>query len=165
MSRAASIVASVPVFGGMFKLEKDGDLEAINAWPAAMIMASFIWLSAALLLGIAMPLVQMLGLDASLFYTAITGHGAAMAFPFVFQLMMGVGLHRAAGCLGKPVTGFLPAAAFWLMNIGGILFTIAILMGLKISYSVMYPLPVVGVETGQWSMTSVVIDLPASRAS
>jgi len=157
MSLATSIVSSVPVFGRMFKVESEPELNDINEWPAAMIMASFIWFSVAMLLGIAMPLTQMLGLDASLFYTAITAHGAAMAFPYVFQLMMGVGLHRAAGCLGKPVAGWLPAAAFWLMNIGGILFTIAILMGLKISYAVMYPLPVVGVATGQWSMASVII--------
>jgi len=157
MSLANSIVSSVPVFGRMFKVESEPELNDINQWPAAMIMASFIWFSVAMLLGIAMPLTQMLGMDASLFYTAITAHGAAMAFPYVFQLMMGVGLHRAAGCLGKPVAGWLPAAAFWLMNIGGILFTIAILMGLKISYAVMYPLPVVGVATGQWSMASVII--------
>ncbi len=157
MSLATSIVSSVPVFGKMFKVDTANGLEDINAWPAAMIMASFIWMAAAVLLGISLPLTQMLGLDASLFYTAITAHGAAMAFPFVFQLMAGVGLHRMAGCLGKPVTGIVPALAFWFMNIGGILFTIAILMGLQISYAVMYPLPVVGVETGQWSMTSVVI--------
>ena len=157
MSLPASIVASVPVFGTMFKLEEKDEFEAINAWPAAMIMASFIWFTAAVLIGISMPLVQMLGLDTSLFYTAITAHGAAMAFPYVFQLMMGVGLHRSGGCLGKPVTGIVPALAFWFMNIGGILFTIAILMGLKISYAVMYPLPIVGVQTGQWSMASVVI--------
>ncbi len=157
MSYATSMVAAVPVFGRMFKVESEAELEDINAWPAAMIMASFIWFFAAVLLGISLPLTQMLGLDASLFYTAITGHGAAMAFPFVFQLMMGVGLHRAAGCVGKPVSGWIPATAFWMMNIGALLFTIAILMGLKISYAVMYPLPVVGVETGQWSMTSLII--------
>ncbi len=157
MISATSIVSSIPVFGRMFKVDTSHGLEDINGWPAAMVMASFIWLSVAVLLGISLPLTQMLGLDASLFYTAITAHGAAMAFPFVFQLMAGVGLHRMAGCLGKPVTGIVPALAFWFINIGGILFTIAILMGLKISYAVMYPLPVVGVETGQWSMTSVVI--------
>ena len=157
MSIANSIVRSVPVYGRMFKVDSEPELEAINHWPAAMIMASFIWFSVAVLLGISLPLTQMLGLDASLFYTAITAHGAAMAFPYVFQLMMGVGLHRAAGCLGKPVSGWIPAAAFWLMNIGGILFTITILGGLKISYAVMYPLPVVGVETGQWAMWTVVL--------
>ena len=157
MSFASSMVASVPVFGRMFKLEGEPELEPINAWPAAMIMASFMWFSVAVLLGISLPLTQMLGFDTSLFYTAVTAHGAAMAFPYVFQLMMGVGLHRAAGCLGKPITGIIPALAFWCMNIGGILFTIAILMGLKISYAVMYPLPIVGVQTGQWSMTAVVI--------
>ena len=43
------------------------------------------------------------------------------------------------------------------MNIGAMLLTIAILGGLKISYAVMYPLPIVGVQLGQWSMNMVVL--------
>ncbi len=157
MQIATSMIQRTPFFGRMLKIDTSTGLEEINAWPAMMIMASFIWLTAAILLGISMPLTQILQLDASLFYTAITGHGAAMAFPFLFQLMMGVGLHRAGGCLGKPITGPIASLCFWFMNIGGVLFTIAIFMGLKISYAVMYPLPVVGVMTGQWSMGVVIL--------
>ena len=157
MVTATSMIQGVPLFGRMFSVDTEHGLEDINAWPAMMVMASLIWLSAAILLGIALPVTQIFGLDSALFYTAMTGHGAAMAFPFLFQLMAGVGLHRAAGCLGKPVTGFIPVLLFWFMNIGGIIFTIAILFGLKISYAVMYPLPVVGVMTGQWSMWVVVL--------
>jgi len=141
----------------MFNVDTSTGLEELNSWPALMIMSSFVWMAIAVLLGIAMPLTQMLGLDSSLFYTAITAHGAAMAFPFIFQLMVGVSLHRAGGCLGKPATGIFVQLFYWFMNIGAILFTIAILAGLKISYAVMYPLPVVGVETGQWSMGAVVL--------
>lgn len=157
MSIATTIVRNTPFFGRMFNVDTENGLEEINAWPALMIMASAIWLTAALLFGLLLPLTQILGLDSSLFYTAVTAHGAAMAFPVVFQLMMGVGLHRSGGCVGKPVTGFFAPMSFWCMNIGGVLFTIAILMGLKISYAVMYPLPVVGVENGQWSMAAVVV--------
>ncbi len=157
MTIAISMVRRTPFFGKMFNVDTSTGLEEINAWPALMIMASFIWLAVSLLLGIALPATQILELDSSLFYTAMTAHGAAMAFPFIFQLMVGVGLHRIGGCVGKPVTGILVPGFFWFMNIGGILFTIAILMGLKISYAVMYPLPVVGIQTGQWSMTSLII--------
>ena len=86
-----------------------------------------------------MPVTQILGLQSNLFYTALTAHGAALAFPFLFQLMVGVSLHRAGSCVGKPVTGPLPALIFWFMNIGAALLTVAILGGLKISYAVMYP--------------------------
>jgi len=154
---STSIIRRTPFFGKMLNVDTSTGLEEINAWPALMIMASFIWLCAAVLLGISMPLTQILELDSSLFYTAITAHGAAMAFPFTFQLMVGVSLHRAAGCVGKPVTGIFASAFFWFMNIGGILFTIAIMMGLKISYAVMYPLPVVGLSNGQWSMSALVV--------
>ena len=157
MYMASKLVERTPIFGRMFKIDTSTGLEEINAWPALMMMASFIWLTIAILLGISMPLTQILELDSNLFYTAITAHGAAMAFPFVFQLMVAVGIHRAGGCLGTPVTGFLPAAFFWCMNIGGILLTIAVLAGLKISYAVMYPLPIVGVQTGQWEMWHVVL--------
>ncbi len=157
MSIATTMVSRTPIFGRMFNVDTKTGLEELNAWPALMIMSSFVWMAIAVLLGIAMPLTQILGLDSSLFYTAITAHGAAMAFPFIFQLMVGVGLHRAGGCLGKPVTGIFVQLFYWFMNIGGILFTIAILGGLKISYAVMYPLPVVGVQTGQWSMGVVIL--------
>ena len=157
MLTATSLVQRTPVFGRMFKVDTSTGLEELSAWPALMVMASFIWLAIAILLGISMPLSQIFGLDSSLFYTAITAHGAAMSFPFLFQLMAGVSLHRAGGCLGKPVTGIFASLFFWFMNIGGILFAIAVLAGLKISYAVMYPLPIVGVETGQWSMGLVVL--------
>ncbi len=157
MHFATSLVQKTPIFGRMMIPDESTGLAELNSWPALMIMASFIWLAIAVLLGLAMPLSQIFGLDPSLFYTAITAHGAAMAFPFVFQLMAGVGMHRAGGCLGTPVTGFFASAFFWCMNVGGVLFAIAVLSGLKISYAVMYPLPLVGVETGQWSMWQVIV--------
>lgn len=141
----------------MFNVDTDTGLEEINAWPGLMIMISFVWLLIAGLLGVAMPVTQIFELDSSLFYGAITAHGAALAFPFTFQLMVGVSLHRAASCLGTPVTGPLPALIFWFMNIGALLLALAVLLGLNISYAVMFPLPIVGVETGQWSMGTVIL--------
>ncbi len=157
MVKATAIVSSIPIFGRMFKVDTSTGLEEINSWPALMILTSFIWLAVAGLLGVAMPLIQLLELDTDLFYTALTAHGAALAFPFTFQLMVGMGLHRTAGCVGKPLTGFFPAAIFIAMNLGSALLTLAILNGLSISLVTMYPLPVVGVETGQWSFGTVVL--------
>ncbi|WP_211314906.1 cbb3-type cytochrome c oxidase subunit I [Thioalbus denitrificans] len=154
---ATAIVQNTPLFGRMFNVDRSTGLEDINAWPSLMVMTSFVWLIAAALLGILMPVAQLLGLNTNVFYTAITAHGAALAFPFTFQLMVGVSLHRAGGCLGKKASGKLPALIYYCMNIGGLLLTAAVFSGLKISYAVMYPLPIVGVQTGQWSMGLVVL--------
>jgi cytochrome c oxidase subunit 1 len=84
-------------------------------------------------------------------------HGAALAFPFSFQLMVGVGLHRSGGCVGKPITGWLPALCFITMNLGAALLTVAVLMGFKVSLIVMFPLPLVGAQMGIWSMNTVIL--------
>lgn len=157
MTIASAIIQNTPIFGRMFSVDKSTGLEEINSWPALMIMTSFIWLAVAGILGLAMPATQILELNTDWFYTALTLHGAALAFPFTFQLMVGVGLHRAGGCVGKPITGWLPALTFICMNLGSALLTVAVLMGLKVSLVVMYPLPLVGAQMGIWSMTSVVI--------
>lgn len=157
MSIASTIVQNTPVFGRMFPVDKSTGLEEINAWPALMIMTSFIWLAVAGMLGLVMPATQIFELNTDLFYTTLTLHGAALTFPFSFQLMMGVGLHRSGGCVGKPITGWLPAMAYISMNLGAAILTVAVLMGLKVSLVVMYPLPLVGAQMGIWSMNSVVI--------
>lgn len=157
MAIATAIIQRTPLFGKMFNVDKSTGLEEINAWPALMIMASFVWLAVAGLLGLVMPATQILSLNTDWFYAALTAHGAALAFPFTFQLMVGVSLHRAGGCVGKPVTGIFTSLIFWFMNIGSALLTVAILMGLKISLVVMYPLPVVGAQMGVWSMDTVVL--------
>jgi cytochrome c oxidase subunit 1 len=157
MTIATAIVKGTPVFGRMFSVDKSTGLEEINAWPALMIMASFIWLVVAGLLGLVMPATQIFNLDSGHFYTALTLHGAALAFPFSFQLMIGVGLHRSGGCVGKAITGWLPAMTFITMNLGAALLTVAVLMGLKVSLVVMFPLPLVGAQMGIWSMNSVIL--------
>jgi cytochrome c oxidase subunit 1 len=157
MSIATTIVKSTPVFGKMFAVDKSTGLEEINAWPALMIMSSFVWLVVAGLLGLVMPATQILELSSDHFYTTLTLHGAALTFPFSFQLMMGVGLHRSGGCVGKPVTGFFAAMSWLSMNLGAAILTVAVLMGLKVSVVVMFPLPLVGAQMGVWSMESVIV--------
>ncbi len=157
MSIATTIVKSTPIFGKMFAVDKSTGLEEINAWPALMIMSSFVWLVVAGLLGLVMPATQLFDLGSDHFYTTLTLHGAALTFPFSFQIMMGVGLHRSGGCVGKAITGWLPALAWLSMNLGAAILTVAVLMGLKVSVVVMFPLPLVGAQMGIWSMESVII--------
>ncbi len=157
MGFASTLVQKTPYFGRMMKPDESTGLGELNTWPALLIMSAFMWLALAIVFGLTMPVVQIFGFDTNLFYTALTVHGAVMAFPFVFQLMAGVGMHRAGGCLGTPVTGFFPAAFFFCMNVGSLLLVIAATSGLKISYAVMYPLPIVGVANGQWSMWHVIL--------
>ena len=157
MSIATTLVKSTPIFGRMFAVDKSTGLEEINAWPALMIMSSFVWLVVAGLLGLVMPATQIFDLGSDHFYTTLTLHGAALTFPFSFQLMMGVGLHRSGGCVGKPVTGLLAALSWLTMNLGAAILTVAVLMGLKVSVVVMFPLPLVGAQMGVWSMESVIV--------
>ena len=157
MSIATTLVKSTPIFGKMFAVDKSTGLEEINAWPALMIMSSFVWLVVAGLLGLVMPATQIFDLSSDHFYTTLTLHGAALTFPFSFQLMMGVGLHRSGGCVGKPVTGFFAAMSWLSMNLGAAILTVAVLMGLKVSAVVMFPLPLVGAQMGVWSMESVIV--------
>ena len=157
MSIATTIVKNTPIFGRMFAVDKSTGLEEINAWPALMIMSSFVWLVVAGLLGLVMPATQIFDLDSDHFYTTLTLHGAALTFPFSFQLMMGVGLHRSGGCVGKAITGWLPALTWLTMNLGAAILPVAVLMGLKVSVIVMFPLPLVGAQMGVWSMESVIV--------
>ena len=157
MSIATTIVKNTPIFGKMFAVDKSTGLEEINAWPALMIMSSFVWLVVAGLLGLVMPATQIFDLSSDHFYTTLTLHGAALTFPFSFQLMMGVGLHRSGGCVGKAITGWLPALTWLTMNLGAAILTVAVLMGLKVSVIVMFPLPLVGAQMGVWSMESVIV--------
>ncbi|MCC2112299.1 MAG: cbb3-type cytochrome c oxidase subunit I [Hyphomicrobiales bacterium] len=157
MLSATKILKNTPLFSRMFGVDERDGLEEINSWPALMIVTSFVWLAVAGLLGVAMPIIQHFELGTNLFYMALTAHGAALAFPFTFQLMVGISLHRSGGCVGKPVTGILPALIYIFTNLGAALLTVAILMGFSVSLVVMFPLPVVGVQTGQWSYNAVVI--------
>jgi len=77
MSIATTIVKSTPIFGKMFAVDKSTGLEEINAWPALMIMSSFVWLAVAGLLGLVMPTTQIFDLSSDHFYTTLTLHGAA----------------------------------------------------------------------------------------
>ncbi|MEZ5619145.1 MAG: hypothetical protein R3E40_12830 [Rhodocyclaceae bacterium] len=65
MSIATTIVKSTPIFGKMFAVDKSTGLEEINAWPALMIMSSFVWLVVAGLLGLVMPTTQIFDLSST----------------------------------------------------------------------------------------------------
>ncbi len=156
MSTAINIIDKVPLFGQMFKLE-DNELNPVNAWPSLMAMTAFVWFVIAAILGISMPAIQFLDLGANWYYKNITLHGAAMAFPFAFQLMVAMSLHRAGACLGKRADDIFVSLFYIFMNVGGLLLTVAVLLGFHVTYTVMFPLPLVGVATGQWSMSTLVL--------
>jgi len=96
-------------------------------------------------------------LGANWYYKNITLHGAAMTFPFAFQLMVALSLHRAGACLGKRADDLYVSVFYVFMNVGALLLTVAVLMGFHVTYTVMFPLPVVGVQTGQWSMAILIL--------
>jgi len=156
MSAAISILDRVPFFGGMFKVESN-ELNPINAWPSLMVMTSFIWFVIAAVLGISMPAIQFLDLGSNWYYQNITLHGAAMAFPFAFQLMVALSLHRAGACLGKRADDLSVVLFYVFMNVGALLLTVAVLLGFHVTYTVMFPLPVVGATMGQWSMGTLIL--------
>lgn len=157
MLSATAITQRTPLLGRMFGVEEGTGLEEITVWPALMIMTSFVWLAIAGLFGLLMPITQFFHLPVKWFDLSLTAHGAALTFPFLIQFMVGVSLHRAGGCRGKAVTGVLPASIYWLMNVGSLLFTVAILLGFDISYAIMWPLPLVGVKLGEWSQSLLVL--------
>jgi len=156
MSTAINIIGNVPVFGGMFKVE-DNELNPVNAWPSLMAMTSFVWLFIAAILGISMPAIQFMDFGSNWYYQNLTLHGAAMAFPFAFQLMVAMSLHRAGACLGKRADDLFVSLFYVFMNLGGLLLTVAVLLGFHVTYTVMFPLPIVGVATGQWDMATLVL--------
>ncbi len=156
MSVAINIIEKVPFFGSMFKVE-DNELNPINAWPSLIAMTAFIWFVIAAILGLSMPAIQFLDLGANWYYKNITLHGAAMAFPFAFQLMVAMSLHRAAACYGKRADDLFVVLFYICMNGGALLLTLAVLSGFHVTYTVMFPLPVVGVGNGQWSMATLVL--------
>ncbi|MCP4432914.1 MAG: hypothetical protein GY806_18230, partial [Gammaproteobacteria bacterium] len=156
MSAAIGIIDRVPFFGHMFKMQSN-ELNPVNAWPSLMSMTAFVWFAIAAVLGISMPAIQFLDLGSNWYYQNITLHGAAMAFPFAFQLMVAMSLHRAGACLGKRADDIFVSLFYIFMNVGALLLTVAVLLGFHVTYTVMFPLPVVGVATGQWSMATLVL--------
>lgn len=156
MSIAIKIIEKTPFFGDMLKVE-DNELNPINAWPALIAMTSLVWLAIAAVIGLSMPTIQFFDLGPNWYYKNITLHGAAMAFPFAFQLMVAISLHRAGACLGKKADGPLVVLFYICMNVGALLLTFAVLSGLHITYTVMFPLPIAGLATGQWSMATLIL--------
>ena len=55
MLSATKTLHRIPVFGRMFPVDESDGLAEINSWPALMIVASFIWLFIAFLIGVSMP--------------------------------------------------------------------------------------------------------------
>ncbi|MDX1593843.1 MAG: cbb3-type cytochrome c oxidase subunit I [Gammaproteobacteria bacterium] len=156
MSTAINAIERVPFFGGMFRMESN-ELNPVNVWPSLISMTAFIWFAIAAVIGLSMPAIQFMDLGANWYYQNITLHGAAMTFPFAFQLMVGMSLHRAGACLGKRADDIFVKLFYICMNLGALLLTLAVLGGFHVTYTVMFPLPVVGANMGQWSMGTLIL--------
>ncbi|MEM2237825.1 MAG: cbb3-type cytochrome c oxidase subunit I [Candidatus Caldarchaeum sp.] len=91
------------------------------------------------------------------YYEAMTAHGMLMVFGGLFQLMKSLSLLRAGICYGKPVKGFLTTASYILSNLGVLMMFIAAISGVRISYTLMFPLPAVGALKGLWSLDMVAV--------
>jgi heme/copper-type cytochrome/quinol oxidase subunit 1 len=85
-----------------------------------------------------------------LYYQLMTLHGFAMPFGGLFQLMMGLSLLRAGFCYGKPVKGRIVELSYILLNAGMILVLLAVAMGARTSYTLMFPLPAAGALRELW---------------
>lgn len=132
-------------------------LEDLTSVPTIMVLSAGVWFFIAGLFGLVLPAGQFIHLGPKPYYISLTAHGAAMAFPFLFQFMVGVSLLRAGGCLGKPVRGRLPLLTYVFLNVGALLLAASILLGVRWSYVLMFPLPVVGTEMGLWSQNMMIV--------
>jgi cytochrome c oxidase subunit 1 len=133
-------------------------LNDITAMPRLMFYASILWFLMGGGAGILMVASHASGLlNIPGYYEAMTIHGIVMTFGGVFQLMMSLSLLRAGFCYGKPVKGWLVSAALLLLNIGLLMLFASAVLGVRTSYTLVYPLPAVGVMRGLWSLGSLTI--------
>jgi len=120
-------------------------LEDLTDYPRRMVLASVFWFYLGGAAGITMLLLHLTRLSTPpLYYQLMTLHGFAMPFGGLFQLMMGLSLLRAGFCYGKPVKGRIVELSYILLNAGMILVLLAVAMGARTSYTLMFPLPAAG---------------------
>jgi len=134
-------------------------LEDLTRYPRLMVLTSLAWFLAGGTAGLLMVLAHATGLLRIPEYnTLLTFHGTVMTFGGLFQLMMGLSLLRAGFCYGKPVKGLLVKASYVLLNLGMLMIAASVLgLGVRTSYTLMFPLPAVGVFKGLWSMEGLTV--------
>lgn len=131
-------------------------LASLTALPRLMFYTSIVWLFSAGAVGLAMVAGHLTRayLPAA-YYQLMTYHGVVAAFGGLFQLMAALSLLRAGICEGKPVRGAIYTALYIALNLGIALIIASIAMGVRTSYTLMFPLPAVGAFMGLWSPTAL----------
>lgn len=133
-------------------------LSDIVNMPKLMFYASILWFLLGGGAGLLMVISHLSGvMSLSNYYQAMTAHGVVMTFGGLFQLMMALSLLRAGFCYGKPVKGPVVSAAYLLLNIGLIMMLAATWLGVRTSYTLMFPLPAIGAFRGLWTLDALTI--------
>ncbi|GBC72117.1 Alternative cytochrome c oxidase subunit 1 [Candidatus Calditenuaceae archaeon HR02] len=126
--------------------------------PKLMFYTSILWFLLGGGAGLYMVLSHLSGATyVANYYQAMTLHGVVMAFGGLFQLMMALSLMRAGFCYGKPVKGFVASASYLLLNLGLLMAVVATWLGVRTSYTLMFPLPAVGALHGLWTLDAVTL--------
>lgn len=121
--------------------------------PRLFVATGIAWLWLGGVLGLLMLYQQYTGRGPpSDYYSLMTGHGVVMAFAGLFQLMVGLSLLRGGLCYGKPTGGALSYLTYLTLNAGSLILLASSLAGVRMSYTLMFPLPAVGVAKGLWGL-------------
>ena len=138
-----------------------GVLPPVTKAPKLFIYTALAWLWIGGIFGLALLVFQ--GAETGSqneYYRTMTAHGIIMTMPGLFQLMVGLSLLRAGLCMGKPVGGVLVYSLYASLNAGSLLLAIAVLaLGVRVSYTLMYPLPAAGANLGLWGVNGLLIAL------
>lgn len=133
-------------------------VEEVAKFPRLMLYTSLAWFIAGGIAGLIMVLSHLTNfIDIPLYYQTMTFHGIIMVFGGLFQLMMALSLLRAGICYGKPVRDALVKFSYIVLNGGLLAILAAILAGVSVSYTLMFPLPAAGVLKGLWSLDSLTV--------
>jgi len=134
--------------------------ERISWW---FVVTALIWFALGGAFGLLLPVLQAFapGETAARLYTiALTGHGVALVFGGLFQLMVGLSLAQARACMAEDPRATdrpLPRLLYGLLNGGLIALALANLQGFAPSYTLMYPLPTVGPLRGLWGYGPLIL--------
>lgn len=129
----------------------DEGLSLITKVPRLMFYTSLGWFLGGGAAGLLMVLSHLTkATSISSYYELLTLHGVLMTFGGLFQLMMSLSLLRAGACYGKPVRGVAVLSSYILLNAGLLLLLTGVLNGVRVTYTLMFPLPAVGMFKGLW---------------
>ncbi len=133
--------------------QEEIDLGSLTFLPKLMFYTSLTWFIVGGSAGLLMVLLHATGAaTVQAYYETLTTHGILMTFGGVFQLMMSLSLLRAGFCYGKPIRGLFFLSLYLLLNISLAMLLASTLAGVRVTYTLMFPLPAAGAFKGLWSI-------------